>query len=169
MHTGSGADAPALLSEATVSLMSHCRLPALIRAVLPAAVLASAVALGGPAPAQAITIGVAEQQPSFTTSTAFERTRIGHVRIFVGWDAIGSDWQRAELDAWFAAVRAAGLTPPVTIAKSPLEPDVPPTPDRDPAPIHDEHLVGEGLGFVHVMGGQHHGAALALHLAHHVP
>lgn len=107
--------------------------PIRLAAVVPA--LLALAALGAPAPARAITIGVAEQQPSFTTSVAFERTRIGHVRIFVGWDAIDSDWQRAELDAWFGAVRAAGLTPLVTISKSRMAPDDLPTPERYRAAI----------------------------------
>jgi hypothetical protein len=81
-----------------------------------------------PAPAGAITIGVAEQRPRFVTTTAFERTRIGHVRLFVGWNAIRVGWQRAELDAWMTAVRAARLTPLVTISKSRENPDNLPTP-----------------------------------------
>ena len=62
-----------------------------------------------PAPAGAITIGVAEQRPRFVTTTAFERTRIGHVRLFVGWNAIRVGWQRAELDA--LDDRGAGSAP----------------------------------------------------------
>lgn len=93
-------------------------------------VLLAAAALGAPPTARAITIGVAEQRPAFTTSSAFDRTRIRHVRVFVGWDAITVNWQRAELDAWFAAVRAAGLKPLVTIAKSRQTPDDLPTPQR---------------------------------------
>lgn len=98
-------------------------------------VLLVPAALGAPPPARAVTIGVAEQQPSFTTSSAFQRTRIGHVRIFVGWDAVTVGWQRTQLDAWFGAVRSAGLTPLVTIAKSRETPDDLPTPERYRAAI----------------------------------
>ena len=104
-------------------------------ALLP--VLLALAALGAPAPAHAVTIGVAEQQPSFPSSSAFQRTRIGHVRIFVGWDAVRVGWQRAELDAWFGAVRSAGLTPLVTIAKSRERPADLPTPERYRAAIDD--------------------------------
>jgi len=100
------------------------------RLLVPAAILASGVALAAPAAAPAITIGVAEQRPQFVTTSAFERTRIGRARILVGWNAVEVGWQRAELDRWFSAVRAAGVTPLVTFGKSRASHDNIPTPER---------------------------------------
>lgn len=92
--------------------------------------LACAASLGAPAAAPAITIGVADQRPLFFTDTAFQRTLIGHARILVAWDAMSVGWQRAELDAWFAAARTADVTPLVTFGKSRTRPDDLPTPER---------------------------------------
>ncbi len=98
------------------------------RSVCPALLLALVVLAALAPRAEALTVGVAEQRPRFVTTTSFERTRIGHVRLFVGWNAIHVGWQRAELDAWMNAVRAARLTPLVTISKSRESPDNLPTP-----------------------------------------
>ena len=89
-----------------------------------------AAGLATPAPAPAITIGVADQRPLFFTNSSFQRTRIGRARILVAWDALESGWQRAELDAWFSAARTAGVTPLVTFGRSRTRPDFLPTPDR---------------------------------------
>lgn len=96
-----------------------------------AVVVLAVLTMGATAPrAQALTVGVAEQRPAFVTTSAFERTRIGHVRLFVGWNAVEVGWQRTELDTWLRAVRAAGLTPLVTISKSRENPANLPTPGR---------------------------------------
>ncbi|HEY5142994.1 MAG TPA: hypothetical protein VII98_05790 [Solirubrobacteraceae bacterium] len=100
------------------------------RAALALILVCCALALALPDPAPAITIGIADQRPLFFTNSSFQRTRIGRARILVGWDALEVDWQRAELDAWFGAARAAGVTPLVTFGRSRTRPDVLPTPDR---------------------------------------
>ena len=112
-------------------VVTRHRIPqVLARVLLPAAVLACAYGLAAPAAAPAITIGVAEQRPQFVTTQAFERTRLGRARILVGWNAVEVTWQRAELDRWFDAVHAAGVTPLVTFGKSRSSPDNIPTPGR---------------------------------------
>lgn len=98
-----------------------------LSAALGVCALAGLLCLGRPADAPAITIGIADQRPEFATEPAFLRTRIGHARTIVAWDALTSDWQRAELDAWFGTVRAAGLTAQVTFGTSRTRPGDLPT------------------------------------------
>ena len=95
-----------------------------------AAAVVAAVLLGAPTAASAVTIGVADQRSLFLTNSSFQRTLIGHARILVAWDAMTIDAQRAELDTWFAAAQAAGVTPLVTFGKSRAHPDDLPTPER---------------------------------------
>ena len=110
----------------------RCFVPSRIRLavamLLSAAVLAASAS--APPPAAAITIGVAEQQPSFFTNTSFQRTRIGEARLLVGWNAIEVGWQRAELDRWMFAARAARVRPLVTFGTSRSFADNIPTPGR---------------------------------------
>jgi hypothetical protein len=83
-----------------------------------------------PVPARAVTVGVADQQPAFLTEPAFRRTRLGHVRRLVAWDALASGWQRAELDRWMLTARDARMTVLVTFGRSRTDPDDLPTPER---------------------------------------
>jgi hypothetical protein len=108
----------------------HRSLPAVAYLATVVALLGFAGGLSAPALAPALTIGVGEQRPQFVSTRAFQRTRIGNARILVGWNAIRVTWQRAELDRWFAAVQAAGVTPLVTFGKSRESPDNLPTPAR---------------------------------------
>ncbi len=102
-----------------------------------AILVACAAACVAPASASAVTIGVADQRPLFMTNSSFERTLIGHARLLVAWDAVRVDWERAELDAWFAAARTAGITPLVTFGKSRTRPDDLPVPERYGAAIEE--------------------------------
>jgi hypothetical protein len=99
------------------------------------ATLAAALAVA--APAGAVTVGVGHQHAALFSDSSFERTRIGHARILVPWNAVRSPWQRPGLDAWFAAARAAGVTPLVTFGKSRTTPGDLPTPERYAAAIRD--------------------------------
>lgn len=99
--------------------------------------LATAAFLAAPAAAPAITIGVADQRPLFLTNGSFERTLLGRARILVAWDAVRSDGQRAQLDAWFGAARTAGVVPLVTFGKSRTAPDDLPTPERYAAAVRE--------------------------------
>ncbi len=100
-----------------------------------AAAVVCAVTLATPAAAPAVTIGVADQRPAFMTNSSFQRTLLGYARVLVAWDAVRVGWERAELDQWFAAARAAGITPLVTFAKSRTRPDDLPVPERYGAAI----------------------------------
>lgn len=90
-----------------------------------AALLAGAATLPGSAPA--ITIGIADQRAEFMTVPAFQRTRLARIRTVVPWDALRSDWQRADLDRWFSTARQQGLVAQVTFGTSRTQPRVLPT------------------------------------------
>lgn len=111
-------------------------LPARIAATL-ALPLAACLALIVPPPAGAVTVGVGDQNATFFANGSFQRTRIGHARILVPWNAVRSPWQRPGLDAWFAAARAGGVTPLVTFGKSRTAPGDLPTPERYASAVRD--------------------------------
>jgi hypothetical protein len=82
------------------------------RAVLVALLVAAAsAALCAPARAAPVNdplIGVGEQSSALFGDPYFTALGLRHVRYVVAWDALRSDWQRAEVDAWMAAAHAAG-------------------------------------------------------------
>ena len=55
------------------------------------------------------TIGIGEQHPQLFTQERFHELGVRHVRFVASWDAFKSDWQRAELDAYMQAARAANV------------------------------------------------------------
>ena len=55
------------------------------------------------------TIGIGEQHPQLFAQQPFHDLNVRHVRFVAAWDAFASDWQRAELDAYMQAARAAGV------------------------------------------------------------
>ena len=55
------------------------------------------------------TIGIGEQHPQLFTQQRFQDLNVRHVRFIASWDAFKSDWQRAELDAYMRAARAADV------------------------------------------------------------
>jgi hypothetical protein len=61
-----------------------------------------------PAAAADPVIGVGEQAPGVFSSAWWQRLDVRDVRHVVAWDALAFGWQRAELDVWMAAARAAG-------------------------------------------------------------
>ena len=65
--------------------------------------------LVGPVPAVArpVAIGIGEQQPSMFTNPLWQRLGIPHARYITAWDTLDRPRQRAELDAWMGAARAA--------------------------------------------------------------
>lgn len=103
-----------------------------LTAALAAAALACAALglLATAPPAPAVTIGVADQRPDFLTTPSFQRTRIGQVRILVGWNAVDVAWQRVELDRWMAAARAARVQPLVTFGPARTSPSFIPSSTR---------------------------------------
>jgi hypothetical protein len=55
------------------------------------------------------TIGIGEQHPQLFTQERFQDLNITHVRYVASWDAFSSEWQRAEIDAYMRAARAANV------------------------------------------------------------
>jgi hypothetical protein len=81
-----------------------------LRPILLAAAVVLA-ALAAPAPAGALVVGIGDQKPDMFRDPLFTGLGISHARIAVSWDALESDWERAEVDAWMDAARAEGVQP----------------------------------------------------------
>lgn len=88
---------------------------------LATALLLSLLALPAAAGAAA-DIGIADQKPDMFTDKRFERSGVRLARIQIGWDTMSSDWQRADLDRWLRAARAAGVRPLVSFGHSRTSP-----------------------------------------------
>jgi len=74
-----------------------------------AALLAVATFLvAAPAAKAAPLVGIGEQNPSMFSDPRWRALGLKDVRVIAGYDALHSDWQRADLDAYMAAAHAAG-------------------------------------------------------------
>lgn len=103
----------------------------MIRALFAAALAAVlAAACAAPAAHARAVIGIGDQKPSMFEDPRFRQLGIRHARLNVAWDALSSDWQRAELDAWLGAARRARVEPLVTFARSRTDRRSLPTPSR---------------------------------------
>jgi hypothetical protein len=80
------------------------------------AALAALTASAGTA--SALTVGIADQKTDMFADARFAELGIAQARLYIGWDALQSDWQRAELEAWLDAARARGVTPLVSFGHS---------------------------------------------------
>jgi hypothetical protein len=91
-----------------------------------------AAALAAPAAAGAVAVGIADQKPKMFSDPRFAAAGFGHARLAIGWDALSSGWQAAELDAWLAAAKNAGAAPLVSFGHSRTDGRrrVLPTPER---------------------------------------
>jgi hypothetical protein len=108
-------------------------LPALLAGLVP--LLAFAAPAGAASKRSAktrppVTIGIADQKPDMFADPRFLATGIAYARIAVGWDAMGSRWQVAELDRWMRAAKAAGIHPLVSFMHSRTKRRSLPSPDR---------------------------------------
>lgn len=100
------------------------------RAALAAALVAAAALAGATVPARALTVGIADNKPDMFADPRFAAAGIRFARLSVGWDALSSPWQVAELDAWLGAARAAGVEPLVSFGHSRTDRRSLPTPER---------------------------------------
>jgi hypothetical protein len=79
-----------------------------LQAILCAALVGAALVPGAAeAAARLPVIGIGEQHPQIFGDEAFYDLGVRDVRFVAAWDALQSDWQRAELDTYMAAARAA--------------------------------------------------------------
>ena len=94
--------------------------------------LLAAFMLAAPAAASAqdLVVGIADQKDDMFTDKRFRDLGIRHARLTVAWDALQSDWQRAELDAWMAAAERARVRPLLSFGPSRVNRAQLPTPDR---------------------------------------
>jgi hypothetical protein len=83
-----------------------------------------------PAPAHAVIIGLADQNANMFDDRRFEALDVRYARLAVGWDAMGYDWQRAEIDRWLEGARRAGVRPLVTFMHSRTHRRSLPSPER---------------------------------------
>jgi polysaccharide biosynthesis protein PslG len=109
--------------------MARARVRLRFRAVLLGA-LAAGLTVGLAAPAHAVTVGIADNKPEMFSDPRFLAAGIRFVRLSVGWDALSSPWQVAELDAWLGAARAANVVPLVSFGHSRTNRRSLPTPER---------------------------------------
>jgi hypothetical protein len=82
------------------------------------------------APAGALTVGIADNKPDMFLDPRFATSGVTHARLSVGWDALSSPWQTAEIDAWLDAAHAAGVDPLVSFGHSRTDRRSLPTPER---------------------------------------
>src|SRR5918912_3043082 len=92
------------------------------------AVLGAALACA--APAQALTVGIADNKPDMFLDPRFAAAGIGQARLSVGWDVLSSPWETEQLDQWLNAARAAHVDPLVSFGHSRADRRALPTPER---------------------------------------
>jgi len=92
--------------------------------------LAAGLAAGAAAPALALTVGIADNKPDMFGDPRFHAAGVRFARLSVGWDALSSPWQVAEIDAWLGAARGANVEPLVSFGHSRTNRRSLPTPER---------------------------------------
>jgi hypothetical protein len=92
--------------------------------------VALAAALTAPAGAGAFVIGIGDQKPSMFSDPLFAGVGIHHARLAIGWDALTSDWQVAQIDDWLAAAQAANVSPLISFGHSRVHRRTLPSPER---------------------------------------
>lgn len=112
--------APAAL--ATLLLALALAVPA-AAAVIPAQ--------AGITPAQGgVEVGIADQKADMFGDPRFATLGITRARLAIGWDALTSPWQVAELDAWLAGAKEAGVEPLISFMHSRTDRRKVPSPER---------------------------------------
>lgn len=109
------------------------RRPSRLAALLLAAAAAAAPAAASAAttPQQAgVTVGIADQKVDMFDDPRLADLGITHARRAIGWDAMTSRWQVAELDAWLAGAQADGVEPLISFGHSRTRHRSLPTPQR---------------------------------------
>ena len=81
-------------------------------------VIAALWLLTAPTTAAAPALGIGEQDPAFFSDPRFTTLELRHARLVVSWDAMEMPWEVAQIDAWTAAARRAGVRPLITFGHS---------------------------------------------------
>jgi hypothetical protein len=107
------------------------RLARLVALLALAAVLSPATAMAAATPEQAgVEVGIADQKPDMFSDPRFADLGIRRARLAIGWDALTSPWQTAELDAWLQGALANGVEPLISFGHSRTARRSLPTPER---------------------------------------
>ena len=69
-------------------------------------------------PADALTIGIADQKPDMFSDLRFLSSDLHYARRAIPWDTLSSPTQTAALDAWLAGARAAHVNPLLSFTHS---------------------------------------------------
>ncbi|MBA3328663.1 MAG: hypothetical protein H0T43_10220 [Solirubrobacterales bacterium] len=104
-----------------------------LRLTLLAALLGLALAAPAAAPAaplEPVEVGIADQKADMFADERFAELGIRHARLIVGWDALDSDYQVEQIDAWLASARERDVEPLITFGHSRTERRSLPTPGR---------------------------------------
>jgi hypothetical protein len=101
-----------------------------MRARVRSSVLSVAFLLVFAAPANALTVGIADNKADMFADPRFGLTGVSHARVTVAWDALSSEWQTEELDAWMNAAHTAHVDPLVSFGHSRIDRRHLPTPER---------------------------------------
>jgi len=93
------------------------------------------VATPAPAPAArllpgGVKVGIGDQKLDMYSDPRFAALGIKHARLAIGWDAMRSDWQVEQLDAWLAGAKALGVEPLISLGHSRTKRRSVPTVDR---------------------------------------
>jgi hypothetical protein len=96
------------------------------RSVLIATALVALAPAVAPAPPSAearrarVAVGLGDQSPAMFTTPSFQALRLRKARMFVRWDVMLRPADRARMDAWIAAARAARVRPFVHVSTNDL-------------------------------------------------
>ena len=93
-----------------------------------AAVIPAQAGLVGAAPG--VEVGIADQKPDMFGDARFAALGITRARLAIGWDALTSPIDVAEIDAWLQGARAAGVEPLISFMHSRSRRRSLPTPER---------------------------------------
>jgi hypothetical protein len=85
---------------------------------------------GTAAAPEGVEVGIADQKADMFGDERFATLGITRARLAIGWDALTSPWQVAELDAWLQGARNAGVEPLISFMHSRTNRRTVPTPER---------------------------------------
>jgi hypothetical protein len=96
-----------------------------------ATVVSSASASAATTPGQnGVNVGIADQKPDMFSDPRFAELGINRARYAIGWDALTSSWQTAEIDSWLQGARDNGVDPLISFGHSRINRRSRPTPDQ---------------------------------------